>query len=729
MFFNKKIKKPNHPLQDSKESTFNLTLKNAGLLWLCQCLNVAVIALELSTWMQAILALLLVWQGLLLHKSRGNVKKVIHRKKQQPHKTNNQLIKISPLVLGVFALLGCAVIFITAKQVGLLASMVHLLCFSYVLKAFELKARRDFYQLFLLGLFVLASSLIFQQDLAFSLLTFLLLIVNLVVLLQFFTHEKSLGINVKVITILLGQSMILAIVLFVVFPRLSPFWKVPLAKSAEIGLSDTVKPGDIADLTRSTKLAFRVDFNQQTVPDYSQLYWRTMVLENYDGKEWSRSHHSNIQASRGLPNTAEKGFIDAALKTDVQPLTYQVIAEPSFQQYLFALAPAKITGPNTTNIITLADYTFQNSTVISQAVSYQLTSSLGAPISLDISKQSKARNLRYPKSSNPRLEKLGLQLQQEYVDVEQRAKAVLSLINKQQYSYTLQPPILMNNSLDQFFFDTKAGFCAHYASAFTYLMRASGIPARMVTGYLGGEYNGDKNTEKTGKGGHLSVYQYDAHAWSEIWVAGKGWLRIDPTGAVDPERVNSGWSTQLQQQQSLLNKDLISLYQIKNSTLLNSLRLQFDALDYQWTRWVIGFTSKRQYELLKHWFGEMFPWKLALIITVALVVSMATLLFILQLLNRIKVSTLPKTTWQLIYLKALKQLAKKGLEKPNAMTVNDFSKMVRTQYPEVSIAFTRLSGSYNSLSYKKLTTQAEKELTKLMQQQYQQFSILINKKS
>jgi hypothetical protein len=227
MFFNKKIRKPNHPLQKSKESTVNLTLKNARLLWLCQCLNVAVIALELSTWMQAILALLLVWQGLLLHKKKGNADKVIHRKKQQTHKTNNQLTKIPPLVLGVFALLGCAVIFITAKQVGLLASMVHLLCFSYVLKAFELKARRDFYQLFLLGLFVLASSLIFQQDLAFSLLTFLLLIVNLVVLLQFFTHAKSLGINFKVITILLGQSMILAIVLFVIFPRLSPFWQVP----------------------------------------------------------------------------------------------------------------------------------------------------------------------------------------------------------------------------------------------------------------------------------------------------------------------------------------------------------------------------------------------------------------------------------------------------------------------------------------------------------------------
>jgi len=751
IFFNKKEKRKSELAQKGSKSKFRFSRKNAWLLWLCQCLNVAVIALELSTWMLAIISLSLAWQALLLHKSKGRVeqgtyeykKKAIsaykqkntyqstdskQKQRQKPNQNKNQLIQVPAVLLGIFALLGCLVIFITAKQVGLLASMVHLLCFSYVLKAFELKARSDFYQLLLLGLFVLASSLIFRQDLAFSVITLLLLVVNLAVLLQFFSNEKAFATNLKIIGVLLGQSMLLAVVLFLVFPRLSPFWKMPLAKSAETGLSDTVKPGDIANLTRSTKLAFRVDFNQQALPSYSKLYWRAMVLEDYDGKQWTRQEHSKVSRSSEVAKVEKKHFIYDASNTNVLPLTYEVIAEPSFQRYLFALAPANIFPAGTSKIIASADYTFQNSSIISQTKSYQLTSYLGAPLALAISKQSKALNLHYPTGSNPRLEQLALQLQHNYVDVEQRAQAVLSLINKQQYSYTLQPPLLKDNSLDQFFFDTKAGFCVHYASAFTFLMRASGIPARMVTGYLGGEFNEvNRSSEQSSNKGHLSVYQYDAHAWSEIWVAGKGWLRVDPTGAVDPERVNSGWSNQLLQQQSAMSNELLSLYRLKNTAWLNALRLQFDALDYQWTRWVIGFSTKRQYDLLKNWFGDMRSWKLALIMAVSLVASMAMLMLFLQLLNRSKVVKQPKAPWQLIYLKALEKLAKLGLEKPVAMTVNDFAKEVRAQCPELAIVFTRLSGTYNSLSYQTQSPKTEVQLTLTMQQQYQQFTTILKK--
>jgi len=742
IFFKKKDKSESAFAQNGKQNLFSLSRKNAWLLWLCQCLNVAVIALELSTWMLVIISLSLAWQALLLHKSKGRLQQghLVYKQKnsnqsnstkqKKPQKRNQnkkQLIQVPAVLLGTFALLGCLVIFITAKQVGLLASMVHLLCFSYVLKAFELKARSDFYQLLLLGLFVLASSLIFRQDLAFSVITMILLVINLAVLLQFFSNEKAFATNIKVIGILLGQSTVLAVVLFLVFPRLSPFWQVPLAKSAETGLSDTVKPGDIANLTRSSKLAFRVDFNQQPAPSYSQLYWRAMVLEDYDGRQWTRQARNKAHNNRSLADGEKKPFSYDASNIEVSPLTYQVITEPSFQRFLFALAPANVLSTEVGKIISSADYTFQSSSIITQRKSYQLTSYLGAPLALEMPKQSKAINLNYPVGSNPRLEQLALQLQHNYVDVEQRAQAVLSQINRQNYSYTLQPPLLKDNSLDQFFFDTKAGFCVHYASAFTFLMRASGIPARMVTGYLGGEINDVNRTEQSGTTGHLSVYQYDAHAWSEIWVAGKGWLRIDPTGAVDPERVNSGWSTQLQQQQSALSNDLVSLYRLKNTAWLNALRLQFDALDYQWTRWVIGFSTKRQYDLLKSWFGDMRSWKLALIIAVSLVASMSMLLLFLQLLNRSKVNKQPKTPWQLIYLKAITKLAKQGLDKPAAMTVNDFAKQVRVKCPELAIVFTQLSSSYNALSYQTLSLEREEQLTLTMQQQYRKFVVTLKK--
>ncbi|MCP4988890.1 MAG: DUF3488 domain-containing transglutaminase family protein [Colwellia sp.] len=732
IFFNKK--KDSKIVERKAKIRFNFSYKNAWFLWLCQCLNIAVISLELSTWMLAIILLSLAWQALLLHKSNVHTKtsfftKTLAKDELAQGCKQAQLLKVSPLILGVFALLGCLAIFITAKQVGLLASMVHLLCFSYVLKAFELKARSDFYQLSLLGLFVLASSLIFRQGLTFSLITLLLLVINLAVLLQCFSPRKTFASNINVIVMLLGQSMLLAVVLFLVFPRLSPFWKVPLAKSAETGLSDTVRPGDIANLTRSSKLAFRVNFNEQTVPNYSQLYWRAMVLEDYDGRQWTRKAVNKANNNRGLARVTAKRFSYNTTDIDVLPLTYRVMAEPSFQRYLFALAPANTFPLGSTNVIALADYTFQSSTILSQTKSYQLTSYLGAPIALEISQQSKAINLSYPRGSNPRLEQLAKELQHNYRNVEQRAQAVLTMINKQQYSYTLQPPLLKNNSLDQFFFDTQAGFCVHYASAFTFLMRASGIPARMVTGYLGGEFNAASSSEESGTKGHLSVYQYDAHAWAEIWVAGKGWLRVDPTGAVDPERVNSGWSSALLQQQSALSNDMFSLYRLKNNSVLNSLRLQFDALDYQWTRWVIGFSTKRQYDLLKSWFGDMRPWKLALIMTVALVTSMVMLMLLLQLLNREKLHKQPKKTWQLLYAKALAKLTKQGLEKPAEMTVNDFAKQVRAQCPELAIVFTQLSASYNSLSYQTHAAEAQAKLTLTMRQQYQQFSSLLKKQS
>lgn len=729
--------------QIKNKINFCLSRKNAWLLWLCQCLNIAVIALELSTWMLAIISLSLTWQALLLHqsKSRGRVKTSNNRNTDNypSYRQSNGLNKqqqatiVSPFILGIFAVLGCIAIAITAKEVGILASMVHLLCFSYVLKAFELKVRSDFYQLLLLGLFVLASSLIFRQDLAFSFITLILLIINLAVLLQFFSSKKDFATNIKVMAVILGQSAILAVVLFLVFPRLSPFWQMPRAKSVETGLSDTVKPGDIANLSRSTKLAFRADFGQQVIPSYSQLYWRAMVLEDYDGRQWTRVKSfakANTQLrTKGL---AKQDFLYNANDTDTLPLNYQVTVEPSFQKYLFALAPA-VASNKSSDIRAKSDYTFTSKKVITQAKSYRLNSYLSAPLTLELSQESRTLNLNYPQGSNPRLEQMALQLQHNYPEAQARVQAVLSRINKQNYSYTLQPPLLINNSLDQFFFDTQAGFCVHYASVFTFLMRASGIPARLVTGYLGGEYNGttngDQSTGQLTNKGHLSIYQYDAHAWSEIWVQGKGWVRVDPTGAVDPQRVNSGWSNELLQEQSTLNNELFSLYQLKNIAWLNSLRLQFDALDYQWTRWVIGFTSKRQYNLLKHWFGKMASWKLALIIALALVISMTTLMLFLHFFNRSKSKKQSLSSWQLVYQKVLAQLAKQGMTKPVDMTVNDFAKQVREQYPELAIVFTRLSVSYNSLCYQPLSTDEQVKLTLAMQQQYHLILQIFKKQS
>jgi hypothetical protein len=291
------------------------------------------------------------------------------------------------------------------------------------------------------------------------------------------------------------------------------------------------------------------------------------------------------------------------------------------------------------------------------------------------------------------------------------------MITQQNFFYTLQPPLLNNNSLDQFFFSTKAGFCSHYASAYTFLMRASGVPARMVTGYLGGEYN-DKSANDKAAQGHLSIYQYDAHAWSEIWIAGQGWVRVDPTGAVDPQRVNSGLSSQLLQQQSALNNDFISLYRLKQFAWLNSLRLQFDALDYQWTRLVLGYSAKQQVDLLKQFFGKILPWKLALISTVSLFLSFGILILIFKWRDREKANTQVVTSWSVLYQKALVLLAKKGLTKESNLTVNAFAKQVRRNNSHIGIHFTRFSQLFNQLNYQKVSVKEQQVLEKKMHNQF-----------
>ena len=733
-----------------KQSTFFTSQANINCLqmlpqhywymWLCQCLNMVLIAEQLSLWMLAIIVLALLWQVSLIYRSQQqNTSKKYFKSKQLSHPgqilpsigsgmvphTYKSSLHVSPIILAIFAICGCITIALHAQQLGVLASMVHLLCFAYALKSLELKTRSDLYQLVLLGVFVIASSLIFKQNLAFSAVVFLLLILNLIALLQYFSFEKKMINSLKTMIMLIVQSTLLAIVLFLVFPRLSPFWQVPNANIAKTGLSDSIKPGDIAQLTRSTKLAFRVDFGQQAVPSYSSLYWRAMVLEYYDGFAWTTKPSASDKVETDDLQVVEPVF-DAS-QTEVLPLNYRVIAEPSYQHYLFALTPA-VVNPKQADIKASKGYTFQSNKVITQAKSYQLTSFLTAPTGIDLSNEQQTINRSYPKGSNPRLEALAANLKQNYATKMQRAQAVLDMINQELFSYTLQPPLLSDNSLDQFFFDTRAGFCAHYASAFTFLMRASGIPARMVTGYLGGEYNDSNDQQDNAKQGHLSVYQYDAHAWSEIWIEDKGWIRIDPTAAVDLQRINSGWSEQLLREQSAFENNIFSLYRMKNITWLRVLRLHFDALDYQWTRWVIGFTAKQQLTLFKEWFGNMAHWKLVVIIAVSLMLSMVGLMLLLHLTHYFSLPKKSEPVWQILYYKILTQLAKQGIEKPISMTPEQFSSQIRRDFPSLALIFSRFTACYSRLCYKPLTETERRKLMVMMKQHYKTLTKSISAK-
>ncbi|WP_114326998.1 transglutaminase TgpA family protein [Candidatus Colwellia aromaticivorans] len=701
------ITNPTKPLSQPVD-LFYLTSKNAWLLWCCQLLNLSTLLLEISTWMIAVIALCLCWQALLLH-NRLNTNK----KHSKVNISVKQQMAISSMLLMFIAVSGCIAIAISARSLGVLVSMLHLLTFAYTLKAFEIKKRKDFYQLFLLGLFLLASALIFKQTLAFSLLIVFFLIINLTILHRVFSPTKTLLLASKTVCILLLQSALLAVTLFIVFPRLSPFWQVPSVNSAKIGLSDEVSPGDIASLALSSDLAFRVDFKREQIPDYSTLYWRAMTLENFDGKKWTRAKDD---INKTLSQVTSPNVIFEP-ETSGLSILYDVTVEPSYQPWLFGLAVAT---SNDARVALMSDYTIQSRNVLSQITHYQVKSYLHSSLDLTINEVDKQRNLSIVKGSNPRLEKLAAKLIKQYVDPIDRAQAVLETFRESHYFYTLQPPKLLNNSLDQFYFDTKSGFCVHYASSFTYLMRAAGIPARVVTGYLGGEYNNVNaaalSQQNGQQGGHLSIYQYDAHAWSEIWLHGIGWKKIDPTAAVDPQRVESGWSNTLVTQQLSMNNGFIGLYQFKRISWINELRLQLDALDYQWTRWVLGFSSKQQYDLLKRLFGKQMPWKIAGIVAIALISSMALVTlfyrFNMKIFKRKNV-----TPWFSLYQKALKILATKGLHKPVNMTAFDFSMLVTARLPQISKEFLDFTLTFEQLNYRKLSDlERELHLSRLKKQ-------------
>ena len=662
------------------------------LMLLTMLANCALLVLELSSWISAIIGLLLIYQAL-----------VICEKIRSPNKPMIWLIAITGTILLAWQ----------SKQNGVLISMLNLLCFSYALKQFELNRRQDFYLQTVLGIFVLAAAMIFQQSLEISVLFIAVLILNLLPLLSYFSSDnfsisatnnqiesnrqlkpaQQLSVNqykrlVWQSARLVLQSIPFALVLFFLFPRLSPFWQVPLAQSAKTGLSEQVSIGDINQLVQSNELAFRATF-ESPAPAFNQFYWRTLVMEDFDGKTWKirkeNQYNSNI-ANTSSNNNNQPSSIDSQIDYQGQPLLYKVIAEPSYQSWLFALDVAQPPATERNKLNFTADFTVQANVPLSQKFSYAMRSYPGAIMSKQLSPDSKLLNRQLPQGSNPRLTAYAAELRQRYIDDLTLAQAVLERIRQQNYFYTLKPPLLTNGAnqqLDQFFFESQQGFCVHYAASFTFIMRAAGIPARLVTGYMGAEYNEN--------GGFYSVYQRDAHAWSEIWLEDKGWTRVDPTAAVSPERVNQGFD----QVSSLQQSSLLGFANLRKIDWLNKVRQQLDALDYYWTRWIIGYNSTNQYQLFKQLFGKMPLWKFAIITTLCFVLGLSFIWW----LNRDKKSRRNTNQWQGYYHDLATRLAKKKLVKQPRQSLSEFSQLVAAQYPTHRDEVNHFYQTYQRLEY------------------------------
>jgi transglutaminase-like putative cysteine protease len=465
-------------------------------------------------------------------------------------------------------------------------------------------------------------------------------------------------------------------------PRFQPFWSIPLLSSsqAKTGMTDRIAPGDIENLSQSTELAFRVTFKDE-VPKQQDLYWRGLVLNYFDGQEWRQfaEQYELDELKYHLKN--DYALPANALQPQGNAIHYEVVYEKTGQPWLFSLTPSSTSNAD---LIRGADYRLMNPQPLQAPLLLHLVTYPEQALDLHLNPALQQLALQLPAQGNPKTRALAQQLRAQYPDDVAYIQAVLARYSQQQFTYTLRPPAMGKDSIDSFLFEAKRGFCAHYAGSFVFMLRAAGIPARIVAGYQGGEWNQENH--------YLAVHQYDAHAWTEVWLADKGWVRIDPTATIAPSRIEQNLESAVKAENSFLANQN---FNVRKFAWLNNLRKQLDALQYHWQRWVLGYDGESQMEFLQSMLGELSISKIALVV-LGLFASLGLLwLLALGLLK-------PKTREALeqqLYRRFSQRLAKRGVQRQAGQTPQAFAQQAAQAIPQWQTAIYAFTQTYENLCY------------------------------
>jgi transglutaminase-like putative cysteine protease len=436
------------------------------------------------------------------------------------------------------------------------------------LKLLETASRRDHIILVFLGYFLLMANFLESQGLllaAYLLGVAVALTASLVAI-----QSASIRPPVAVLRqggVLMLQALPLAALLFFVFPRLpTPIGGLIQTQAAKTGLSETMQPGTISQLIQSDAVAYRVDFADPK-SDGRQLYWRGPVLWDYDGTTWSPAQDLPLRA----PEAEGLG----------QRIDYSVTLEPHGQRWLLVAGLAE--APPLDNAILTADLQWLSRTPLTERRRYSVAAWLDYRLETTLAPRLQARALALPEGLNPRTQALARQWAATAGSQADLVNLALNHFRQEAFFYTLQPALLGKDAVDDFLFETRRGFCEHYASAFVVLMRMAGIPARVVTGYQGGELNP--------LGDYWIVRQRDAHAWAEVWLAGRGWIRVDPTSAVAPSRIEQGVTAAL----PAAERPVVMM----EMGWLMPMRQTWDLVNARWNQWVLGYDHTRQQRLME----------------------------------------------------------------------------------------------------------------------------------
>ena len=482
----------------------------------------------------------------------------------------------------VLAIAGTAGILFQYRTIFGQEAGVALLVVLMTLKLLELRSKRDAVVVVMLGYFLLLTHYFSAESIAVGLWMLTATVITTATLIRLeVPHAGSAADTLKLAGTLIAQATPIMAILFLLFPRVSgPLWGLPQKPQiTTTGLSDEMSPGSISELSLSHELAFRAEF-REAPPARHLLYWRGPVLNDFDGRTWKIN-----RSALGSPPKVTSPPLNGQPNHDPSSrpaVDYTITLEPHHRRWLPAL---DVPTRHPANTFVTPALSVINRTPVNTRQRYEFTSATNYRFGQDEPSVALNSALQLPRSGNLKSRELAAGWSQRSSAPRQVIAAALTYFRQERFVYTLKPPLLGQDAIDQFLFTSKRGFCEHYVSSFVFLMRAAGIPARVVTGYLGGELNPID--------GHLAVRQSDAHAWAEVWITNEGWLRIDPTSSVAPARLEEGL------QQSLPDGEALPTRLDQSLDWLRALRYRWDAVDYAWNRWVLGYDVIRQQQLLE----------------------------------------------------------------------------------------------------------------------------------
>ncbi len=594
-----------------------------------------------------------------------------------------------PAKLGlIFAAVG-GILFSFRSMIGL-DPMVALLLAAFALKVLELAERKDAYVLLFLGYFIVLTEFLFSQDLLIVLLCLanVILVTTALVALHRPGEERFTLRPLRKAGGLVVQAIPLMLVLFFVFPRIGPLWTVPMkSPSGVTGMSDTMRPGDVSSLSRSGAVAFRVAFEGE-IPPRSQLYWRGLVMSRLEQGAWRALTWYELPADKRREVKPELVG---------EPLRYSIIMAPTQQRWLYGLRYAD--SPDS-GIMNAPDYRMFRFLVIEDDFLYRVESWPDTRLEVELGDWRRSTELQLP-ADNPRTRALGERLAAEADAPRGVVDAALNLFSEQEFFYTLQPPLLpQGDGIDAFLFESRRGFCEHFASAFVILMRAAGLPARVVAGYQGGEINPVNRT--------VVVRQFDAHAWAEVWLPGEGWVKVDPTSVVAPARVELGLEQAVAEEGTFLADEPLSLLRFRGIPLVNYIRLRYDALTYQWQSWIAGFNGEQQLDFLNRLLGDVNPLRISSLVLGGM--ALALLPAGIALLWRQGRNSL--RPHDKLYLQFCARLARMGVVREPGETPRAFARRAVKAVPRLAPGIEAVTGSYEQVAYAGSSAEALEQLAR-----------------